>query len=176
MTSKQKQIRHIKRVISEIHNDATGWLMMARSVRKWGAGSEAVNAKLSIINELRHTIRILNSLVRRTEAGDDSPADWLRRMMEDSGDKKNARRISMSNAVNIVSEAIQKYPPAMQEVLVDVHISSIYPGDTVFHNGLKTTVGTHDIQYSSFMGHTLFGDSYNCGNKKVRKVIYIKQD
>ena len=48
-----------------------------------------------------------------------------------------------------------------------VHISTINQGDTVIHRGQLMTVGKSDIRYSSFMGWTLFGDSYKLGYEPV---------
>lgn len=53
----------------------------------------------------------------------------------------------------------------------DVHISTICVGDIVKHDGKVVTVGSHDIKYCNFMGHTLFGDSYKLGRVPVKKVI-----
>lgn len=54
--------------------------------------------------------------------------------------------------------------------IVEKHISQIYPGMVVDHNGKHVTVGNNDIGYSEFMGNTLFGDSYHCGHKPVKTV------
>ena len=54
----------------------------------------------------------------------------------------------------------------------DTHINMISPGDTIEHNGVITTVCAHDIKGDSFMGVTLFGDSYHLGHKPVKKVSY----
>jgi len=54
-----------------------------------------------------------------------------------------------------------------------VHISTIKRGDTVHHNGHKRTVGKEDIK-STFMGYSLWGDSYKLGSVLVKKII-IKQ-
>lgn len=51
-----------------------------------------------------------------------------------------------------------------------VHISLIRAGDTVFHEGWVKTVGAKDIKYETFMGYTLFGDSYILGRKPVRRL------
>jgi len=56
----------------------------------------------------------------------------------------------------------------------EVHISTIRGGDTVNHNGDIKTVGKNDVKYSSFMGHTLFGDSYRMGTVPVKKIIIKK--
>ena len=50
------------------------------------------------------------------------------------------------------------------------HISEVKVGDIVLHNGVERTVGANDIKYDSFMGYTLFGDSYHLGYKKVHVV------
>lgn len=51
-----------------------------------------------------------------------------------------------------------------------VHISEIRVGDTILHNGEIKTVSGNNIKNCSFMGKTLFGDSYNLGHKLVVKV------
>lgn len=55
--------------------------------------------------------------------------------------------------------------------LEPVHISQISAGDTIERDGKLTTVNSNHIKRDSFMGITLFGDSYNLGNKPVYKVV-----
>lgn len=45
-------------------------------------------------------------------------------------------------------------------------------GDVILHNGKEMTVSRENIKFSSFMGRTIFGDSYNLGNKKVLRGFY----
>lgn len=52
----------------------------------------------------------------------------------------------------------------------EVHIDSVRVGDAVEHDGELRTVCKKDIHYNSFMGTTLFGDSYALGTKPVRKL------
>lgn len=52
-----------------------------------------------------------------------------------------------------------------------VHISTIQSGDTIQHNGEIKTVSGNNIKRCSFMGTTLFGDSYSLGHKLVTKII-----
>lgn len=52
-----------------------------------------------------------------------------------------------------------------------VHISQISAGDTIEHYGKLTTVSENNIKRDSFLGITLFGDSYNLGTKPVNKVM-----
>ena len=52
-----------------------------------------------------------------------------------------------------------------------VHISQISAGDTIEHYGKLATVSGNNIKKDSFMGITLFGDSYNLGVKPVNKVV-----
>ena len=52
-----------------------------------------------------------------------------------------------------------------------VHISTIKQGDVILHNGELITVSRDYIKRDPFMGLTLYGDSYNLGNKPVIKVI-----
>lgn len=60
--------------------------------------------------------------------------------------------------------------------IIDVHISQIKPGDTVFHNGELKTVCRNNIKHDRFVGYTLFGDSYRLGSVNVRKVIFCYTD
>ncbi|MEX0597122.1 MAG: hypothetical protein WD512_11535 [Candidatus Paceibacterota bacterium] len=55
----------------------------------------------------------------------------------------------------------------------NVHISTITIGDTIEHNGQLKTVTATNIGGDSFIGRTLFGDSYNSGRKQVKKVSFI---
>lgn len=55
---------------------------------------------------------------------------------------------------------------------VDSNISDIRPGDTVIHNGVMRTVCRNNINRDPFLGVTLFGDSYNMGRNKIKKVIF----
>lgn len=52
-----------------------------------------------------------------------------------------------------------------------VHISTIQAGDTIEHNGQVTTVCKSNIKTCTFMGTSIFGDSYNRGHKLVKKII-----
>lgn len=54
---------------------------------------------------------------------------------------------------------------------IQVHITSIKPGDTILHDGVIKTVCPSNIKHDAFMGTTLFGDSYMLGTKLVHKVI-----
>lgn len=54
----------------------------------------------------------------------------------------------------------------------EVHISTIMGGDTVMHNGEMKTVSFNNIKTDSFMGKTIFGDSYKLGKIKVKKIIF----
>ena len=53
-------------------------------------------------------------------------------------------------------------------------ISEVRKGDTVIHNGVMKTISGTDIKINTFVGTTLFGDSYNNGYKKVTVVIFPK--
>jgi hypothetical protein len=53
--------------------------------------------------------------------------------------------------------------------LKNVHIETITVGDTVLVDGMLKTVGKHDIKFNSFIGTSLFGDTYNLGTKPVLK-------
>jgi hypothetical protein len=56
---------------------------------------------------------------------------------------------------------------------IPTHINKINPGDLVFHNGQVRTVSKSNIKNDSFMGKTIFGDSYHLGYKPVMKVELI---
>lgn len=55
-----------------------------------------------------------------------------------------------------------------------MHISSIRSGDTIIHDGVMKTVSGTDIKRDSFMGTTIFGDSYKLGHALVRVVVFNK--
>ena len=55
----------------------------------------------------------------------------------------------------------------------EVHISRIRVGDTIMHNGVLTTISGNNIKTCSFMGITLFGDSYRSGYKKVKRINFV---
>jgi len=57
-----------------------------------------------------------------------------------------------------------------------VHISNISAGDTICHNGKISTVSRNNIKRDSFMGTTLFGDSYHLGHTPVEKVVAWKTE
>ena len=54
----------------------------------------------------------------------------------------------------------------------EVHISMIRAGDTINHLGYVTTVCENNIKRCSFMGTSLFGDSYKLGTVLVEKVTF----
>lgn len=65
---------------------------------------------------------------------------------------------------------MENYPNIKQ---TKVHISQIKSGDTILHNGQITTVCKNNIKHDSFMGTTLFGDSYRSGRILVTKIDFI---
>jgi len=56
--------------------------------------------------------------------------------------------------------------------ILETHISNIQAGDTILHNDEMKTVSGNNIKGDSFMGKSLFGDSYHSGHKKVQKIIF----
>lgn len=59
-------------------------------------------------------------------------------------------------------------------VIKKVHISTITNGDTIIcRDGVIRTVGHNNIKRDSFMGITLFGDSYNLGTILVDKILKL---
>ena len=55
-------------------------------------------------------------------------------------------------------------------LVTEVHISEITVGDTVMHNRELRTVTRLSFGSDEFLGLLLFGDSYNLGHKKVKRV------
>lgn len=54
----------------------------------------------------------------------------------------------------------------------EVHISHIKVGDTVIHHGHQRTVCRRTFVTDSFVGLMLWGDSYNMGKVKVKRVVF----
>lgn len=54
------------------------------------------------------------------------------------------------------------------------HISEIENGDAIMHNGHLMTVCNDDIKRCSFMGISIFGDSYRMGRQLVERVTFSK--
>lgn len=54
------------------------------------------------------------------------------------------------------------------------HISNVNIGDTIIHNDEIKTISGNNLKKDSFMGITLFGDSYSLGYKPVKRVIFNK--
>lgn len=55
---------------------------------------------------------------------------------------------------------------------IEVDISSIQCDDVIIcTDGEIRTVNKNYIKYDKFMGISLFGDTYNLGTRKVKKVI-----
>jgi len=57
---------------------------------------------------------------------------------------------------------------------IKTHIDLIMSGDIIEFNGKMTTVCANNIKSDSFIGRTIFGDSYNSGYKPVIKFLFIK--
>lgn len=53
----------------------------------------------------------------------------------------------------------------------EIHISEIKAGDAIIHNGKIVSVSASNIKNDSFMGRSVFGDSYRLGHKLVTRVI-----
>lgn len=56
--------------------------------------------------------------------------------------------------------------------LEPVHINFVRPCDTVFHGGALRTVCASDIRRCSFMGASIFGDTYALGHTPVQRVVF----
>jgi len=59
----------------------------------------------------------------------------------------------------------------MNVKLESVHISRISVGDTIERDGKLTTISGNNLKVNTFMGTTLFGDSYKLGSVAVNKVV-----
>nr|DAT56221.1 MAG TPA: hypothetical protein [Bacteriophage sp.]DAZ41779.1 MAG TPA: hypothetical protein [Caudoviricetes sp.] len=58
-----------------------------------------------------------------------------------------------------------------------VHISQICVGDTILHtDGQVRTVCHNDITIDSFMGRSLFGDTYNLGTIPIKRIRFVLND
>lgn len=67
-----------------------------------------------------------------------------------------------------------KNKPTYIYTIEEVHISQIVPRDTILHiDGEIRTVGKSNIGGDSFMGKTLFGDSYHSGHILVKKITFV---
>jgi hypothetical protein len=53
-----------------------------------------------------------------------------------------------------------------------VPLGQIKVGDTILHNGKLKTVSRSNIKHDSFMGLTLFGDSYHIKRKVIKCKIF----
>ena len=56
-------------------------------------------------------------------------------------------------------------------LVLDTHISTIRPGDTVIHDNKVLTVCRNNINHDEWHGTHIFGDSYMGGRKLVKKVL-----
>ncbi len=54
----------------------------------------------------------------------------------------------------------------------EIHIREIKVGDTIIHQGEQRTVCRRAFAYDAFVGVLLWGDSYNMGSIKVRRVTF----
>jgi hypothetical protein len=59
-------------------------------------------------------------------------------------------------------------------IIEKTHISNINVGDTIMHYGEMKTISGNNLKRDSFMGTTLFGDSYNIGHKLIDRIIFTK--
>ena len=56
-----------------------------------------------------------------------------------------------------------------------VHKDTIRSGDIIIcSDGIERTVCNNNIKYDSFMGVSIFGDSYRNGHQLVTKVTYTR--
>lgn len=67
-----------------------------------------------------------------------------------------------------------KAKPTYIYTIKEVHINQVVPGDTILYiDGEIKTIGKSNIGGDSFMGKTLFGDSYYSGHILVKKVTFV---
>jgi hypothetical protein len=65
---------------------------------------------------------------------------------------------------------------AVERKTVEVHISTISIGDSIICNdGFERTISKRNIKQDTFIGTTIFGDSYRLGRGLVKKVIYERK-
>ena len=55
--------------------------------------------------------------------------------------------------------------------IIEVNIKNINPGDLILFGDEVRTVNKKDIQFSMFMGISIFGDNFKCGYRPVKKII-----
>lgn len=54
--------------------------------------------------------------------------------------------------------------------IIPTHIRNIKIGDTIIYNNILTTISRSNLSYCSFMGATIYGDSFKLGTILVQKV------
>lgn len=59
-----------------------------------------------------------------------------------------------------------------KRVVRQVHIDTVRVGDVIIHEGKERTVNRNNIKYNSFMGVSIFGDTYQLGRKPVHKLFW----
>lgn len=62
----------------------------------------------------------------------------------------------------------------MKYTKTKIHISEARQGDTILHNGELKTLTNSYIKRCPFMGVSIWGDSYQCGNKPVIRVSNLQ--
>jgi hypothetical protein len=63
----------------------------------------------------------------------------------------------------------------MNHTITETHISQISIGDTIISkDGFMRTITKQNLNFSSFMGNSINGDSYQLGTQLVKKVIFNK--
>ncbi len=62
----------------------------------------------------------------------------------------------------------------MQYTINKTHISKVRSGDTIFHQGEIKTLTDCNIKNCPFMGISIWGDSYQLGNKPVIVLTNLK--
>jgi hypothetical protein len=83
------------------------------------------------------------------------------------------KHIKLFNQINenkLISEQIVNYNGKDYNT-EKIHIDLLRVGDTIVHNGEIKTISGNNLKRNTFMGTTVFGDSYHSGNKKVTRVL-----
>jgi hypothetical protein len=90
------------------------------------------------------------------------------RSNENVNDIKSYKQVEKTNENEFVNYQGKYYDTEK------IHIDLLRVGDTILHNGEVKTISGNNLKRGGFMGTTVFGDSYNSGNKKVTLIRKLK--
>jgi hypothetical protein len=119
--------------------------------------------------------------IRRIYQGDDMEATFAKAKDEIKKDHPESHGYAIHSPQTDESikegeaEIIVENDEAKHSTTKDTHIDHIKVGDLVVHDGKVRTVGSKDLKHDSFMGKTLWGDSYKSGKTPVKKVVKYRQ-